>query len=130
MKSRLIILFAVLAAFAALVPIAAASGGGTEQRIALHPGTAFPAANGKAVYKVNGTERELQIEVQDLNSLKGKHINVFVNGSKLGSPLVNSLGNARLERNTDRGQFVPRITDGSRVVVRTIGGTLIVSGTF
>jgi hypothetical protein len=129
-KSRLIILLAVLAAFAALAPVAGARGGGTVRQIALHGSAAFPGANGKAVYKVDGSERELQIEVEDLNSLKGKRVNVFVNGNKVGSPLVNSLGEARIERNTDRGQTVPVITTGSTVRVRTLGGTLIVSGTF
>ena len=119
-----------IAVLALAVPVALGSGGGTRTEIALRGSAAFPGANGKAVYKVDGGERELQIEVEDVRRLAGRRVNVFVNGTKLGSPLVNGLGEARLERNTDRGQAVPRIVDGSTVRVRTLAGTLIVSGTF
>jgi predicted PilT family ATPase len=122
-------LIALVAFAAALAPAAMAKGGGTTRTIALHGSVSFPNASGKAVSKVNGTERE-QIEVEDINALAGKHVNVFVNGNKLASPLVNSFGVARVNRNTDKGQFVPTIHTGSSVVVRTLGGTLIASGTF
>jgi predicted PilT family ATPase len=107
-----------------------AKGGGTTRSIALHGSVSFPNATGKAVYKVNGTERELQIEVDHIKVLAGKHINVFVNGNKLASPLVSSLGTINVNRNTGKGQFVPTIKTGSTVRVRTLGGTLIASGTF
>ena len=57
-------------------------------------------------------------------------MNVFVNGNKIASPIVSSLGQIHVERNTDRGQSVPTIVNGSTVRVRTLGGTLIASGTF
>ena len=123
-------LFALVAMVAVLAPAAMASGGGTTRSIALHGSVSFPNATGKAVYKVNGSERELQIEVEHIKVLAGKHVNVFVNGNKLASPLVSSLGIARVNRNTDKGQFVPTIKTGSTVRVRTLGGTLIASGTF
>ena len=59
-----------------------------------------------------------------------KHVNVFVNGSKLASPLVSSLGQIHVERNTNLGQTVPTIVCGSTVRVRTLGGTLIARGRF
>jgi predicted PilT family ATPase len=123
-------LIALVAFAAALAPAAMAKGSGTTRTIALHGSVSFPNASGKAVSKVNGIERELQIEVEDINALAGKHVNVFVNGNKLASPLVNSFGVVRVNRNTDKGQFVPTIHTGSTVVVRTLGGTLIASGTF
>jgi hypothetical protein len=123
-------LIALVAFAAVLAPAAMASGGGTTRTIGLHGSVSFPNASGKAVYKVNGGERELQIEVEHIRALAGKHVNVFVNGNKLASPLVNSLGEARVNRNTDKGQFVPTIKSGSTVRVRTLGGTLIASGTF
>ncbi len=44
-----------------------ASGGRPPHRtIALHGSVSFPNATGKAVYKVNGSERELEIEVQHI----------------------------------------------------------------
>ena len=125
---RVTMVVLALALVATLVPVAVA--GGTIRRIALQGSAAFPAANGKAVYKVDGGERELQIEVEDIRRLAGKRVNVFVNGNKIGSPRVSSLGEARVERNTDAGQSVPRITNGSPVRVRTQGGTLIASGRF
>jgi hypothetical protein len=123
-------LIALVAIAAVLAPAAMASGGGTTRSIALHGSVSFPNATGTAVYKVNGTERELQIEVDHIKVLAGKHINVFVNGSKLASPLVSSLGTINVNRNTGKGQFVPTIKTGSTVRVRTLGGTLIASGTF
>jgi hypothetical protein len=123
-------LIALVAMVAVLAPAAMASGGGTTRSIALHGSVSFPNATGKAVYKVNGSERELQIEVEHIKVLAGKHVNVFVNGNKLASPLVSSLGIARVSRNTDKGQFVPTVKSGLPVRVRTLGGTLIASGTF
>ena len=86
-------LIALVAFAAVLAPAAMAKGGGTTRTIALHPSVSFPNASGKAVSKVNGSERELQIEVEHIRALAGKHVNVFVNGNKLASPIVNSLGN-------------------------------------
>ena len=123
-------LIALGAMAAVLAPAAMSSGGGTTRSIALHGSVSFPNATGKAVYKVNGSERELQIEVEHIKALAGKHVNVFVNGNKLASPLVNSFGVARVNRNTDKGQAVPNIQNGSTVRVRTLGGTLIAGGTF
>jgi predicted PilT family ATPase len=123
-------LIALVAIAAVLAPAAMAKGGGTTRSIALHGSVSFPNASGKAVYKVDGTERELQIEVEHIRVLAGKHVNVFVNGNKLASPLVSSLGAINVNRNTGKGQFVPTIKTGSTVRVRTLGGTLIASGTF
>jgi predicted PilT family ATPase len=123
-------LIALVAIAAVLAPAAMAKGGGTTRSIALHGSVSFPNASGKAVYKVDGTERELQIEVEHIRVLAGKHVNVFVNGNKLASPLVSSLGVINVNRNTGKGQFVPTIKTGSTVRVRTLGGTLIASGTF
>ena len=124
------LLVAAVAALTISVPLAVASGGGTTTRITLHPSSSFPGATGKAVSKVNGSERELQVEVEHIKSLAGKHVKVFVNGNLFASPLVSSLGAARVERSTENGQSVPSIHAGSTVRVRTAAGTLIVSGTF
>jgi predicted PilT family ATPase len=131
MRAGMKMLVAVLAvALAATMMVPVALAGGTVRQIALNGSAAFPAANGKAVYKVDGGERELQIEVEDIRRLAGARVNVFVNGNKIGSPRVSNLGEARVERNTDAGQSVPRIANGSTVRVRTQGGTLIARGTF
>jgi predicted PilT family ATPase len=112
------------------VPAASASGGGVTRTIALKGSVSFPGATGKAVSKVKSSERELEIDVQHLRALAGKHVNVNVNGSRLASPLVSSLGHFSVNRNTSAGQRVPTIKKGSTVRVRTLGGTLIASGTF
>jgi hypothetical protein len=109
---------------------AASAKGGVTRTIALKGSISFPGATGKAVYKVNGSERELEIDVQHIRALAGKHVNVNVNGSRLASPLVNSLGHFTVNRNTGAGQRVPVIKAGSTVRIRTLGGTLIASGTF
>src|SRR5436305_1569416 len=112
-RARLIgLLAAALAVASIAAPSAVAQGGGTTRQIALAPSAAFPHASGKAVYKVNGSRRELQIEVEHIRALAGKHVNVFVNGSKLASPVVNALGSAGVNRDTERGQAVPRIVSG------------------
>lgn len=123
-------LVAALAVAAVIAPAATAKGGGTRRTIALHASVSFPAATGKAVSKVNGGERELEIDAQHLRALAGKHVNVNVNGRRLASPRVGALGHFTVNRNTNAGQTVPRITRGSTVRVRTLGGTLILSGTF
>jgi len=118
-------------AIAVIAPAASASGSTTTTRtIALKGSISFPNATGKAVYKVGGGQRELEIEVQHILVLAGKHVNVFVNGNKIASPLVSSLGAIHVRRDTERGQSVPTITTGSTVRVRTLGGTLIAGGTF
>ena len=124
------VLIACLATVVVIAPAASARGGGTTRSITLRGSISFPSASGQADYKVGSGERELQIEVEHISVLRGKHVNVFVNGSKLASPLVSSLGQIHVERNTSLGQTVPTIVTGSTVRVRTLGGTLIASGTF
>jgi hypothetical protein len=121
---------ACIAIVAVIAPAASAQGGGVTRTISLKGSISFPGATGKAVSKVNGSERELEIDVQHIKALAGKRVNVNVNGSRLATPLVNSLGHFTVNRNTGAGQHVPTIKKGSTVRVRTLGGTLIVSGTF
>ncbi|MDX6551817.1 MAG: hypothetical protein QOH74_305 [Gaiellales bacterium] len=128
LTSRMITLIAVIAAVAVAAPVAMA--GGTVTQIPLKASDSYPNATGKAKYKKDGSNRELEVEVQHIRSLAGKRVNVFVNGNKIGSPLVSRLGNANLNRDTQRGQSVPNIVTGSSVTVKTLSGTLIASGTF
>ena len=126
--SALIGCFAVMAVIA---PVAAArDGGGVTRTIAHHGGVSFPAATGHASSKTSAEDRELEVEVQHIRALAGKRVNVFVNGIKWTSPRVSSLGAFHVERSTERGQRVPRITSSSTVRVRTLGGTLIARGNF
>jgi len=97
--------------------------------ITLKPG-AYLKATGSSQYQSQGSQRELQVEVEHLKSLTGQHVNIFVNGNKWASPRVSSLGIAQVDRNTDAGQTVPSIGHGSTVRVRTTSGTLIAGGTY
>ena len=120
--SALIGCFAVMAVIA---PMAAArDGGGVTRTIALHGSVSFPGATGHATSKTSAEERE------HIRALAGKRVNVFVNGVKFASPRVSSLGAFHVDHSTQRGQNVPRITNSSTVRVRTLGGTLIASGSF
>lgn len=96
----------------------------------LRPAAAYRAADGKAKYKDRGGEREFEVEVEDVRSLRGKTLSVFVNGLRVGGARVNSLGEGRLELNSDVGQRVPAVRGGTRVQVKTPAGTLVVSGAF
>ena len=124
------VLAACLTLVVAVAPAASAKGGGMTRSIALKGTISFPNATGKAVSKVNGSERELEVEVQHIRSLAGKHVNIFVNGTLWATPRVSSLGQVNVDRSTERGQRVPTIRSGSLVRVRTLGGTLIVHGSF
>ena len=117
----------VLSAFP-LAQVALAQG--TVSKIALKGSTRFPNAIGTAKYKVDGTEREFQVEVEHIKPLAGKRLYVYVNGVRAGSFLVSSLGTGRMNRNTIRGQAVPMIVTGSMVTVRTGTGVLVASGQF
>jgi hypothetical protein len=126
--SALIGCFALMAVIA---PMAAAKdGGGIRRTAALHGSISFPGATGHASSKTSSEERELEVELQHVRALAGKRVNVFVNGIKWRSPRVSGLGAFNVQRSTERGQRVPRITNSSTVRVRTLGGTLIARGSF
>ena len=102
---------------------------GTVTKIILIASAQYPNAKGTAKYKVDGAEREFQVEVGNVIALAGKTLNVFVNGKKVGSFVVNGLGTGRLNLNTIRGNNVPMIRPGSTVRVK-FGTRLVVSGTY
>jgi hypothetical protein len=96
----------------------------------LHHTAAFPRATGSAQYQSQPGQRELQIEAEHLKGLVGKRVVFYANGAKFGSATVTRLGIAQIDRNSERGQAVPKITHGSHVSVRTARGGVILRGTF
>lgn len=108
----------------------AAHAKGTETKITLAGSANYPAAKGTAKYKVDGSEREFQVELENAKSLAGKTVNVYAKGVKVGSFKVSSLGAGSLNLNTDNGQSVPFISTGSMVQIKTTAGALIASGKF
>jgi hypothetical protein len=53
-----------------------------------------------------------------------------VGGKKIATKKVNRFGAAQINRNSQRGQFVPAVGAGTSVSVKTAGGVLIVKGSF
>jgi hypothetical protein len=130
MKSRwfVVAMLVVLVASVALVPAAQAAS--AKQIATLKASTAYPSATGKAVFKDKPGEQEFQVEVEHVKALAGTQLKVMVDGKQVGTMKVNSLGAARLNRNSTRGQTVPAIHSGSIVRVRTASGVLVASGKF
>jgi hypothetical protein len=91
---------------------------------------AYPRVSGEAKYKVDRGNRELEVEIEDANALAGRTLVVLVNGRRFGTMTVDALGNASIERSTQRGQAVPVISDGSTVRVKTAAGVLVAMGEF
>jgi hypothetical protein len=129
MKRITTLLAAAALVLAVSVPQVLASGGpGT--RIVLRSAKAFPAAKGSAKFKATAEERELQVEVEHIRRLAGKRLVFVVGGKKLASAKVNRFGAAEINRNSQRGQFVPAVRAGTSVKVKTAAGALIVRGSF
>jgi len=104
--------------------------GGEGTRIVLKPAKAFPAAKGSAKFKATAEERELQVEVEHVRRLAGKRVVFIVSGKKIATKKVNRFGAAEINRNSERGQFVPAVRAGTSVRVKTAVGVLIVKGSF
>jgi hypothetical protein len=129
MKHITIFLAAAALVLAVSVPQVLASGG-VGTRIVLKSAKAFPAAKGSAKFKAKAEERELQVEVEHIRRLAGKRVVFIVGGKTLGSKKVNRFGAAEINRNSERGQFVPNVRAGTTVRVKTAGGVLVVKGSF
>ncbi len=117
----------VLLAVTIALPAALAA---ATRQIALRPSKAYPAARGTAQYQQQPGQREIQMEVEHIRSLAGRRVLALVNGTRLGTARVSIRGVAEFDRNTERGQRVPKVQAGTTVKVRTSGGATIVSGTF
>jgi hypothetical protein len=96
----------------------------------LKGGTAFPGVTGKATFSHEAGKRELEVQIEHARPLAGKRLTVFVAGAKVGTMVVGKLGNAHLNRSTERGQTVPRVTAGNGVSVHTAAGAVVAKGTF
>ena len=70
-RTTLVSLLIACVAMAVIAPTAMAKGGGTKRTISLKGSISFPNATGKATSKINGSERELQIEAEHIKALAG-----------------------------------------------------------
>ena len=83
--------------------------------------------HGAAEYQLYADgNRELEIEIEDVNLPNGTVLNFFVDGNSVGQMPVN-LRKAKLKLSTEDGQTVPVTNDGSTVQVRN-GATVLVAG--
>ncbi len=104
-----------------------------EMRIVLAASSAFPNAKGYAKFKDRGGEREFEVELEHLNRLSGQRLAVCLGNSRVGSLKINSLGRGELNLNSESGERIPSVTQGSRVRVHlndSCGATLVASGNF
>ena len=96
----------------------------------LKGGTAFPAATGQAKFSHEAGKRELEVEIEHARPLAGRRLTVFVGGTKVGTMVVGRLGRAQLNRSTQLGQAVPRVSAGTGVGVHTAAGVVVAKGRF
>ena len=85
---------------------------------------------GSAQYQTQPGQREFQIEIHHLSTLRGTSLLVQVNGTAIGSMKVAANGIAQITQNTELGQPVPPIKHGSTVTVKTTAGHTIATGRF
>jgi len=128
LSRALLALTLVAALAAALTPAAQAQG--TKLTARLTATSAFPAVSGKATFSREAGKRELEVEIEHARALRGKRLTVFVAGKRIGTMVVGQLGNARLDRSTQRGQAVPSIAAGTRLSVHTAAGAAVAKGRF
>lgn len=73
--------------------------------------------------------REIEVEVEDLNLAQGTALTAFVDGANIGTLIVDDRQKAKLKLRTQDGQNVPVVNNGSTVEVRN-GNALLVNGMF
>ncbi len=84
--------------------------------------------HGSAEYELyaNGN-RELEIEIEDVNLPAGTSLNALVDGNSVGNIILAADQRGKLKLRTELGQTVPVTNDGSTVQVRN-GSTVLVAG--
>ncbi|MFQ5689819.1 MAG: hypothetical protein ACE5HQ_06070 [Gemmatimonadota bacterium] len=87
----------------------------------------FPDAKGRARFRDRSGEQQLQIEIE--NVAPGATVSFVVDGSSVGSAMADAIGAARLDLNSDLGDAVPAVSEGTTVQAR-IGGATVAAGSF
>lgn len=106
-------------------------GGGTHLGGPIYGTGNYSAVRGHAEYWSwnSGQHREFHIDLWSAGKLAGKTLTVYASGHKIGTMTVGSGGGCHLYHDTDNGQYVPTLSAGATVNVKTSGGTLVASGT-
>jgi len=71
--------------------------------------------------------REIEVEIQDVNLAQGTSLDAIVDGASIGQMAVDDRQRAKIKLRTEDGQIVPVTNDGSTVEVRN-GATVLVAG--
>jgi len=123
------VIVAGLLVAAALFVAAPLAGAATNIHTASLKGSAaFPAVKGKAKFGIDDGVRQLEVQIENANRLKGARLKVRIHGALAGSMRVNSFGHARLRVS---GAGVTAVHTGSKIAVRRASnGRLVASGTF
>jgi hypothetical protein len=80
--------------------------------------------------RANG-KMSLEVEVEDVNLPAGTVLNVLVNGTSIGSITLNSAFGGEFELESEHGQTVPAITQGTTVTItNATNGATILAGSF
>jgi len=85
--------------------------------------------HGEGVWQSQGNQRELEVELEDINLPMGTVLDVFVDGNVIGQMTIDDRHRATLRLSTRNGQNVPLVNDGSVIEVRN-NGTLLANGVF
>jgi hypothetical protein len=89
---------------------------------------AYPAANGKATYKVdNNGVRQFEAELEDARALRGATLSVFVGTNKVGSLTLNAFGDGSLRLTGSRAPAIAASAQ-PRISVKTAAGATVASG--
>jgi hypothetical protein len=124
---------ALLMAFAAF---AVAPAFANDDETIINAGLSGPVLNGmrpsgKAVFRQRpGNDLKLEVEVEDVNLPAGTVLNVLVNNQSIGTITLGSLRAGEIELESERGQNVPQVNNGTQVSVNNQAGASLVSGVF
>ncbi len=96
--------------------------------LAAPAGSANP--HGIATWQLSqNNNRELEIEIENVNLAAGTSLTATINGTAVGPIILDSNRKGKLKRQTEDGEAVPTVNDGSTVDVRN-GTTVLVAGVF
>lgn len=101
----------------------------THLAAALSGSSSYPVVRGHAEYDRDGTHRDFHISLWNAGKLAGKTLTVYAGGQKVGTMCVSSTGTCQLHHDSEHSQYVPALSGGDAVRVRTGSGTLVASGT-
>jgi hypothetical protein len=74
--------------------------------------------------------RKLEVEIEDLNLPAGTTFTVFVDGVNIGQIAINQFFEGQLELESENGQTVPNVVDGTTVTVVNAAGQTVLVGRF